>query len=326
VCVVALPSCRVAPSVRPAPTTVTPAIDPAIPPSPIGVIAVAIVPIAPGGAAIDIEDAGAAVAACEAAGWPATLPVERARAVAEHGIGSHATVVHPGGITTVTVAAIDCEAPGDIEGPVASLVLDAPAPEGPPDSRDPTAPRDGPPGRPHLAIVGASVAATARLVDPVPLDLAAAPAVRDALARYAADVAEERRHACEDRETTEGVPSEAAIARAIPEAVATAVVHPIRAGAQTLHFAVVQHPTIGFGCQGQEEQLGVLLDPKGEVLLELVSNNGIDLQWITDLDGDGTEEALVDMQWMEDGMHDIGLVHGEAATWERTIVWSADTP
>jgi hypothetical protein len=31
------------------------------------------------------------------------------------------------------------------------------------------------------------------------------------------------------------------------------------------------------------------------------------------------------MQWMEDGMHDVGLVHGDGETWERTIVWAADT-
>lgn len=331
VCIVVLASCRSAgpapqrlrsqPPGSPAPHAEVATLDT------IDTIVAAIVPIVPGGAAIDIETPGAAIAACEAAGWPDRLPDATARGLPEQGVGSHAVVVHPGGITTVTVVGIECQAPGDIEGPVASLLLDAPAPAGPPDPRTPAAVRGGVPTRPHLAIVGADVAAEARLVDPVPLDLSGAATTREALTRYASDVAEERREACIERGSTEGVPSTAAITRAVPEAVASAVVHTLRAGDQALVFAVLQHEGIGFGCSGVEEQLGVLLDPKnGEVLLELTSNNGIELQWITDLDGDGIEEALVDMQWIEDGMHDIGVVHGQGSGWTNTIVWSAPTP
>lgn len=325
-CLVALMSCRpVAPSTGPedAPTH-DPTAVPAVPP--IGVIVASIVPIAPGGVAIDIEDIGAPIDACKAAGWPATLPEAQARALPEHAIGSHAIVVHPGGNTEVTIAGIECQAPGDIDGPIASLDLLAAAPEGPPDPRIPAAMRGRFPGRPHLAVLGATVARDARLVEPVAIDLTTAPAVRDAVTRRAAAIAEARRAACVAEGVVEGVPDAAAIAQAIPEVVASANVTPIRDGARMLHFAVLQHPAVVFGCQGQQEQIGVLLDPAGDVLLELVSNNGIEVQWITDLDGDGVQEALVDMQWMEDGMHDVGVVHGDDAAWVRTIVWSADTP
>ena len=327
VCVAALASCHKPPST--ATTTSTPAVVDASTPaevSPLGVIVASLVPIAAGGAAIDIEDAGASIDACEAAGWPATLPIAQARTLPEHGIGTHAIVVHPGGTTMVTVAGIECRAPGDIEGPIASLDLEAAAPEGPPDSRVPADLRDRLPGRPHLAVLGATVASTATLVDPVAIDLARNLAVRDAITRYVDAAIAKRRATCVAQGLGEGMPTEAVVAKALPEAVASAVVHPMRAGTRTLHFAVVQHPSVTFGCQGEEELLGALLDPAGEALLELVSNNGIDLQWITDLDGDGTDEALVDMTWMEDGMHDIGVLHREGETWARAVLWSADTP
>lgn len=283
-------------------------------------------PIAAGGAAIDIEDAGASIDACEAAGWPAQLPIAQAQALPEHGIGSHAIVVHPGGLTTVTVAGIECQAPGDIEGPIASLDLQAAAPEGPPDPRVPADLRDRMPGRPHLAVLGATLASTAKLVEPVAIDLTGDHAVRDAITRYVTTAVAKRRATCVAQGLSEAMPTEAAVAKAIPEAVASAVVNPMRAGTRMLHFAVVSHPSVVFGCQGEEELLAVLLGPADEVLYEDFSNNGIELQWIMDLDGDDTDEALVDVTWMEDGMHDIGVLHRAGDTWTRAVLWAADTP
>lgn len=323
VCVAALASCH-----EPAPTIVPATAAPSARPrasfevSPLAVIVASLVPIVAGGTAIDIEDAGASIDACAAAGWPAQLPDATARALPRHGIGTHATVVHPGGLATVTVVGIECQAPGDIEGPIASLDLQAGAPAGPPDRMVPA----GVPGRPHLAVLGATVASTAKLVEPIAIDLSRNHDVSAALARYVGEAAAKRRATCEAQGLTDGVPTAAAVAKAIPEAVAHAVVVPMRAGTSTLHFAVVQHPSVVFACQGGEELLAVLLDPAGVPLFEESSNNGIELQWITDLDGDGTDEALVDITWMEDGMHDIGVLHRAGDTWTRAVLWSADTP
>src|SRR5262245_30839927 len=117
VCVAALASCH-----RPTPTIAPTISAPASKPvahaevSPVGIIVGSLVPIPAGATAIDVEDRGPAIDACKAAGWPATLPNPIARALPQQGIGTHATVVHPGGLATVIVDGIECQAPGDIEG------------------------------------------------------------------------------------------------------------------------------------------------------------------------------------------------------------------
>lgn len=292
----------------------------------LGSIVAALVPMYPGGAWIAVEDIGPAIDACEAAGWPATLPTDRAKAVAEQGIGARLQVVHTGGVTIVTVEGIDCTPGGDIEGPVASLGLHEAAPAGPPDPRVPEGLRDRIEGRPHLAVVGAKVSAGARLVEPTVIDVATAPRLRDALVRYATDFADARRKFCLEHGPSEQMPSEAMTAKAIPDAVRTATAHRIRSGDASLTFAVLDDPDVVFGCEGQDELVGVLLDDAGEVMHEIDSNNVIDVQWVMDLDGDGTQEALVDVHWMEDGRHHIDLLRHQENGWDHVALWRADTP
>lgn len=321
-------SCRVPPAVEPlptagAPTTTPEAVTDEAVADDLGVIAVALVPITAGGDAIAIEDVGPAIDACKAAGWPATLPLERAKAVPEQGIGARMQVVHPGGVAVVTVESIDCTPAGDIEGAIASLMVRDAAPAGEPEPGSGIGEFGG---RPHLAVVGATVAATARLAGPPVIDIAATPTVRASLVRYATALASERRKTCTTEGSTDQLPSEDTTRKAIDPAVLAARAHTIRAAGASLTFAVLQDAAVVFGCHGQEELAGVLLDAAGNVLYEIDSNNSIELQWVMDLDGDGTQEALVDVHWMEDGMHEVDLLSHRSNGWDHTVLWSADTP
>lgn len=313
----------------PMPTTTPPsAMAPSGPPapSPLGEIVAALVPMAPGGDAIVVEDVGAAIDACKAAGWPELLPSTLAAALPSTATGSHATVVHPLGTTTVTIESIGCQPPDDIAGPQAWLYLVTPPPI------DPRAPEVRPElrglvGRRHLAVLGATVASTAQLREPPRLDgrAPAAEAVRSQLVAHAEHIAADRRGRCTDA-APELVPTAAASTAAIPAAVDDAVVHPVRHGEATLIFAILSDDAVTFDCHGGADQVAVLLDHDGEVLFEHSSNNGIELQWVMDLDGDGVEEGLLDTQYLEDGGHEIALLHGDDGVWDAAVLWSVDAP
>jgi hypothetical protein len=299
-------------------------------PSPLAAIIGGLVLTSAGGVAIGIEDVGPAVDACEAAGWPAELPVAIAAAVAKTPVGSHAIVVHPAGSTTVTVAGIECQAPGDIEGPIAYLRLVTPPPTGPPDPRASTT-TPGLGAREHLAVIGATVAATTRLVDPLPLALGQPQhaARRAMVGTHVTAIAEARGEACQaqwEADEAAARPSAVASTAAVTAAIEGAAVHELHHGEETLLFAVIGHEQITFDCNGGVDTLALLLDARGELLLELETNNGIELDWLVDLDGDGIDEAVVDMTSMEDGMHSKVVLHREGEGWTSTTLWSADTP
>jgi hypothetical protein len=324
------PSPSAAPRTEPHAESGAPAPKPAdvVPTSSLAEIIAGLVPMSPGGEVIALADGGPAITACEQAAWPATLPEPIAAGLQRTPIGSHAVVVHPAGSTEVTVKAIECEAPGDIEGPIAYLRLLQPAPLGAAESREPAAARSGVPGRPHLAVVGAHLARDAALIDPVPVALRdpSAQPLREQLLLRAAEVVAVRRERCEELGESRGVPSAKQLAAALPRAIDAAIVHRILAPAGALAFAVLQHPSLTFDCAGGSTSVGLLLDPDGHAVFELESSAAVELQWLTDLDGDGNQEAVVDVTWMEDGMHDIVLVHRSGQAWRQSVLWSAATP
>lgn len=298
--------------------------------SPLAAILAGLVLTSPGGVAIAIEDVGPAVDACEAAGWPPELPEEIARAIDETPVGSHAMVVHPEGNTTVTIAGIECQARSEGEEPIAYLRLDAPPPEGPPDPREhPTSPGLG--QREHLGVLGATVAATTRLVDPVPLaiDRPQEAARREQLGARLSELARSRGEDCQAQwEADEDAHRPVAIgsAAAVKAAIEHAEVYELRSGEATLLFAMILDEQITFGCSGLVETVALLLDPNGEILLELSTNNRIELDWLTDLDGDGIDEAMLDLTWLEDGMHEIRLLHRAGDAWDSKLLWASEVP
>lgn len=318
----------------PSPTT---AADPVVAPppadeatSPLAAIIAGLVLTTPAAEAIAIEDAGPAVDACEAAGWPAELPEAIAAAIEATPLGSRATVVHPAGNTTATIAGIECQAPSEGEGPIAYLRLDPPPPQGPPDPRaHPEIPTLG--AREHLGVLGANVAPTARLVDPVKIALTRPQEVtrREHLAAHLRAIAQARAEDCQARwDASEGShrPTEIGSNGSVKVAIEEGPAYELRSGDATLMLAVVANGALTFECSGLVETVALLLDANGEVVFELATNNGIELDWLTDLDGDGTDEAMLDLTWLEDGMHEIALLHRDGDTWTTTTLWASEVP
>jgi hypothetical protein len=324
------------PSDPPSPSPSAPAETAAAPPtadettSPLATIIAALVLTSPGAVAIAIEDAGPAIDACEAAHWPAELPEAIAATIEATPAGSHATVVHPAGNTTATIAGIECQAPSEGEAPIAYLRLDAPPPEGPPDPRaHPKIPSLG--AREHLGVLGAKVAPTARLIDPVPLALThpRESARREHLAARLKAIAQARAEGCQarwDADEDAHRPTEIGSAASVKVAIEEASAYELRSGEATLMLAVIANGDLTFDCTGLVETVALLLDANGDVVFELATNNSIELDWITDLDGDGIDEAMVDLTWLEDGMHEITLLHPEGDTWTSTTLWASEVP
>lgn len=50
------------------------------------------------------------------------------------------------------------------------------------------------------------------------------------------------------------------------------------------------------------------------------------MQWVTDLDGDGYAEGLVDVLWLEDGGHEIVLLRHGASGWDTRSMYAFDGP
>ena len=318
--------CRPDPMRRPIEPSVsaTSALPTSDQPSALAAIVAGLVPMEPGGSSISREH-GAAVDACAAYEWPEILQPAVAAGLAETAVGSHATVVHAEGTTGVTIESIGCSPPDGILGTIAWLNLESPPPEGPTDPSVPEALR-GLIGRRHLAVFGATVTRTAKLVEPPVIDLRTSPALREIVLAHATRIAAARHEGCKGNGDPEARPTPAATAKALPAAVDGVRVHPVRSGDETLSFVVLGDTAITFDCYGRADDVAQLLDVDGEVLLDRETNNGIELQWLMDLDGDGVQEALVDSQQLEDGGHDIALWYFAGGTWTDATLWAAATP
>lgn len=296
--------------------------------SPFGEILAALVPVTPGTTWIP-SYTGDALRVCESLRYPESLPGDAAATVTDHPPGSKVTIVHVGGNTEVEIVAIGCEPPGDIEPAIANLELRSAAPEGPPDPRLPESMRGRLPGRPHLAVVGADVASTATLVDPVPVDMrgAAAKPWREIIGTWVGDRAHAELDACTGSGDPAERPSHAEIDAALPAAVQAADVHLLRDGEDVVAFAVVHDDDVSFDCYGQGIALAMLFDARGDLLYDETSNNGIELMWQMDLDGNGIDEALLDVHQLEDGGHQIVLLHELGIdAWDDVVIWSSASP
>lgn len=289
-------------------------------------IVAALVPVDPGTAAITVES-GAAIAVCRDAGYPEQLSADVAARIADHPPGSTATIVHALGNTAVEIVDVGCEAPGDIENAKAHLELRQPAPTGPVDPRQPELAGMMYYGPVHLAVLGATVASTALLVAPSRVDMRApvAQTWRAALQARLESRIQKLTAECGDHDPERRPTAQAAIA-AVPGAIDTAVASVLQVDGGALAFVVVNDPKVTFECSGLPLDVATLIDPAGDVLYERETNNGIELQWRTDLDGDGNDEALLDVQWLEDGGHEIALLHRVDAVWDDTVLWSAPSP
>lgn len=288
----------------------------AIEPTTGAALAAALIPVGAGSNVVDVEDVGAAIDACAKAGWPEQLPEAMARRLAEGAVGSTVTVIHGGGVMRPTITEIACTPAGDIEGAIASLVLDASVPG---DPRDPSAP-------PALAMLRGTVAPDARLLAPRPERAAALPVHRAALRIHLAERAAEQRRICAES-GSEALPTEQVTARVLDLAIDGATATRVGSVDGPHLFAVVSHPLVTFDCSGEQQITAALVDPEGVIAATLDSNNDIALQWLSDLDGDHDQELVVDVTWLEDGMHSVlWLWRDGGARWTDVTLWSADTP
>jgi hypothetical protein len=115
----------------------------------------------------------------------------------------------------------------------------------------------------------------------------------------------------------------------IADAVQRARVHWIESPGQQIVLAVFEDPAITFGCySGQDPAIvAVLFDlDAGVDLLTIECNNTFEPQWAVDLDGDGAQEIVVDVTWLEDGGHAIKLLRRDATGWSEESLWAADGP
>jgi hypothetical protein len=182
---------------------------------------------------------------------------------------------------------------------------------------------------PYLAFTGVTPHAEARLAAPVAYDWRppAGRRAREVLNGFAQMQARTRVLACEQSDG--GAKPREPTPKTIDEAVRRAGVRWIEAPDQQVVFAVIEDPAITFGCiEGQEPSIvGALVDlDAGVELLSFESNNTLEPQWVVDLDGDGAQEILVDVTWLEDGGHAIKLVRRTSAGWGEVSLWASESP
>jgi hypothetical protein len=319
-----LAACRKTPDASPQPPVdATP--KPVIPVSSLAEIVAAIVPVERGAAAITL-DRGDAIAVCRDAGYPEVLPASAASRITDHPPGSSAIIVHAAGNSVVEIASVGCEPPGDIDEAKVRLELREPAPTGPMAAQKSALVGITFVVPPHLAVFDAKVADTATLVVPAQVDMRApiaAPWRAAAKAHLEARAEKTFAQWCgndEEREATR-----AALA-AMPAAIDGAIANVVQADGGALGFVVIEDPQVAFSCSGVPTGVALLVDGKGEILHEIESNNGITLGWVVDLDGDGTDEAVIDVKQLEDGGHQIVLLHRVDGAWDDTTLWSSPSP
>jgi hypothetical protein len=66
--------------------------------------------------------------------------------------------------------------------------------------------------------------------------------------------------------------------------------------------------------------------PNGKVEATWATNNGVVLDWVVDLDGDGRDEAVLHRRWLEDGMEEIHLLVEEGRAWDARTLYVSDSP
>lgn len=260
---------------------------------------------------------------CEREGFPETLSDEAAAELGDAKPGSPVTIVHRDGQTMAQVHSAGCqEAEEYVAESATLLVLDQPAGPEAPGSRV-----EQMTAAPNLGFVGTSPAPQARLDPPqaVARDSALGERVRGQVAALAAEMVATRTRECQ-AQIDEGdmqAPSVEATQAAVQRVEAWQL-----AASPRVVWMEFGDPAISFTCyEDYVDTLGVLVDVEsGTELVRVESNNGVELQWVTDLDGDGAMEGLVDVQWLEDGGHKIILLARGESGWAETTLYAFDGP
>jgi hypothetical protein len=261
---------------------------------------------------------------CSREGFPETLTDAAAAELGDAKPGSLVTIVHDEGQISARVASAGCQEAEEYVAESATLLtLDQPAGHV---SGSSHIPRMLLP--PNLAFVGSRPSASARLEAPRPMawESPLGKRVHDLVSARVDEIVVNRTEACRE-EIDEGemhAPTAAAAQAAIGRLTAWHV-----AAASPVVWVLIEDPAITFTCYSADEfeSVGVLIDvDTGLEVAEFESNNGVELVWVTDIDGDGTQEGLVDVQWLEDGGHEIILLRHDDEGWGEVSLYSFDGP
>ncbi len=313
------PSAEAPPRVEPEPSP-KPAAAEAARPSLAGLIA-QIVLVRPSSTIVELEYVDEI---CEREGFPETLSDAAAAELEDAKPGSPVTIVHEQGQTVALVASAGCQEEEEYVAESATLLtLDRPA--GPKGSASPV---ELALGAPNVAFVGTAPSADARLDSPRPLvwKSALGERVRGLVQERVGTIVARRTKQCGE-EIAEGdirPPTAAATEAAVQSVEAWQLDAPT-----PVVWVLLEHPAITFTCYAEDDAdaVGLLIDVNaGTDMVMVESNNGVELQWVTDLDGDGTQEGLVDVHWLEDGGHEIILLSDDGSGWGETSLYAFDGP
>jgi hypothetical protein len=266
---------------------------------------------------VDLEEqewSGPAHDACASLGFPARLPAGPASAAGPLAPGSTLTVVHREGATPVVIRELECVAGEEFDAASVQIHFESVRPI----AESPSAGQQGR-SAPMELVVAAPVHPDARLREPEAIALASSESaqLRRALETAIVDEATE----CNDDDEPAKL-AEAAARTWAKERVAKAHAWWIAADERRLMFAVFEQD-----CPSRPEIFGRLVDPEsGTSLLAESASADISIDAVVDLDGDGTDELLVDIAWMEDGGEDLVLLYLKGGKWTRQDLWSAITP
>lgn len=298
-----------------------PPAKPERPPGPdLGEILIGLTLVSPASPAVGIADDEI----CEREGYPESLPESAAAELEDARPGQPVVIVHDEGQTHAAVAAVGCLAPEEYSDSATILKLTEPAGS----VSDKVPPGLRPYIPPYFAFVGVQPSPEAILGEPTPLkrssdeDAATRAAITAAAERVAATHAD--RCLRDEEFDAAALPSR----ESIVEAAHRADVWQLPASSPTL-WVVFYDPALTFGCvAGNEPDLvGQLIDVASNTpVFAVEANNSVELQWTTDLDGDGTHEALLDVQWMEDGGHEVRLLHHDGTGWDDMLLYASDSP
>lgn len=297
------------PSVAPVAPTTT-AVEPSESEQPavsIGPLVDAIELVGPGGDAVWTDD-GPAAAACADASDPETLDPETASELGPVSMGARISIVHPKGLAEPSIVSVHCHAPegeDDPGGVELKLSLSVPS-------------REHAVGQIHesyLMVAGMRVDPQAGLWLPEAATEVSAGA-RETLLAVASKETAHIEDECQDTIDT-GKP--------LPPLTDASLVDlrswPVRGrdgmGA-FVRFSVER-------CE-RETTLGVVLGADGHPARQWATNSDVAPLWITDLDGDGSDELGLRLMWLEDGMEELSIEYSDNGTWKTRALYVSDSP
>ena len=251
---------------------------------------------------------------CEREGYPKELSAKAAADLGDMAPGETVVVVHPDGQTRAKIVAAGCSAPEEYVPAATHLTIDPPVGES-----------SSMYARPYLAFIGATPHPDATLRPATPGTYSMQGLSRTV--EHAFAFAEARVAECRRDEDAPALPEPTL--DSVGAALNTSTPITINSADQKLLFTVISHQAITPVCYENEDPdlIGVLFDLEApDPLLTFQTNNGIEPQWLTDLDGDATEELILDLTWLEDGGQIIYALHRTAQKWDHYPLYEADGP